>query len=273
MKNKRSKEEYENAVATSLSIAEVCRKLNIKPVGGNYKTVQYAIKEFDLDTSHFTGQAWNQGLRYRQVNKPKSLELILVEKSDYPSLSLKQRLLKEGYKEHRCEHCKRTEWEGQEIPLELHHINGNKFDNRLENLRLLCPNCHTLTDNYRGKNQHRYLTKEKKVEIITNVENKSKKKRINRQTNKLICQGCGKEFIPKNKTQKYCSVECYNNIKKDTKRPDFLQFIKDIKELKNFVQISKRYEVSDNTIRKWCEHYNLPTHTKELNEYIKYIKK
>lgn len=271
MKNKRSKEEYENAVATSLSIAEVCRKLNIKPVGGNYKTVQSAIKEYCLDASHFTGQAWNQGLRYRQINKPKSLDLILVKNSDYQSLKLKQRLLKEGYKEHKCEKCNRTEWEEQIIPLELHHINGDKFDNRIENLQLLCPNCHTLTDNFRGKNQHRYPSKERKVEIITTIEDKPKKEKINKIENKLVCQFCGKEFISKNKAQKYCSIECYNNVKKDSKRPTFLQFIKDIKELKNFVQIGKKYNVSDNAIRKWCKHYNLPIHTKELNDYVKEI--
>lgn len=153
MKNKRTKEEYENAVKTSLSIAEVCRKLGIKPVGGNYKSIHNAIKIYNLDTSHFTGQGWNQGERYRPLQKARDLEEILVKDSYYQTIKLKKRLIQEGYKQYKCEKCGRTEWEGHEIPLELHHINGDKFDNRLENLQLLCPNCHVLTDNYRGKNK------------------------------------------------------------------------------------------------------------------------
>ena len=63
-----------------------------------------------------------------------------------------KRLLNANLKERICEHCENTLWLGNPIPLELHHINGVSSDNRLENLQLLCPNCHALTDNYRGKN-------------------------------------------------------------------------------------------------------------------------
>jgi 5-methylcytosine-specific restriction endonuclease McrA len=63
-----------------------------------------------------------------------------------------KRLFDSNLKEHKCEHCGKTEWLGYSIPLELHHINGIHTDNRIENLRVLCPNCHALTDNYRGKN-------------------------------------------------------------------------------------------------------------------------
>ena len=62
------------------------------------------------------------------------------------------KLLKEGYKEHKCENCGLTEWQGQPIPLEVHHKDGNRHNNTLENFQLLCPNCHALTDSYRGKN-------------------------------------------------------------------------------------------------------------------------
>lgn len=81
------------------------------------------------------------------------MEEILIIDSPYTNTNhLRQRLLSEGIKEYRCECCNRTEWLGKPIALELHHINGVKNDLRIENLQILCPNCHSFTDNYRGKN-------------------------------------------------------------------------------------------------------------------------
>ena len=77
---------------------------------------------------------------------------ILKEDSIYQSYKLAKRLIKEGIKEYKCECCNLSKWQNKPIPLELHHINGIHSDNRLENLQLLCPNCHALTDSYRGKN-------------------------------------------------------------------------------------------------------------------------
>lgn len=85
-------------------------------------------------------------------NPARPLSKILVENSNYQSYKLGKRLLREKLKEYKCELCGNIEWLGKPIPLELHHINGINTDNRLENLQLLCPNCHALTDNYRGKN-------------------------------------------------------------------------------------------------------------------------
>lgn len=80
------------------------------------------------------------------------LSKVLVKDKLYQSYRLQKRLVSEGLKEHKCECCGLTEWLGKPIKLELHHINGDHTDNRLENLQLLCPNCHSYTDNYRGKN-------------------------------------------------------------------------------------------------------------------------
>lgn len=78
---------------------------------------------------------------------------ILIEHSTYTStFHLKERLLKENVKDHKCECCGNTEWMGKPIALELHHVNGIKDDLRIENLKMFCPNCHAFTDNYRGKN-------------------------------------------------------------------------------------------------------------------------
>lgn len=80
------------------------------------------------------------------------LEEILIENSSYQTNKLRKRLLKEGIKQHKCETCKNTEWNEKPIPLELSHKNGNNSDHRLENLEMICPNCHAQTDSYRGKN-------------------------------------------------------------------------------------------------------------------------
>lgn len=152
-KRKWTDEQFIKAVASSLSYAEVIRKLGLKPAGSNYDTVKRKISELNLDTSHMTGQAWNQGERYRIIQPAKPLSEILVEHSTWVNTNnLRKRLLKEGLKEHKCECCGRSEWLGKPIALELHHVNGIKDDLRIENLIILCPNCHAFTDNYRGKN-------------------------------------------------------------------------------------------------------------------------
>ena len=142
------------AVADSTAVAQVIAKLGLIPAGGNYKTVQGKIKDYGIDTSHFMGASWNQGERYRAFGKRAVLDELLVENSSYNfTHGLKKKLLKEQLKEYRCEECGLSEWRGLPIPLELHHQNGVNNDHRLENLQLLCPNCHAQTDFYRGKNQ------------------------------------------------------------------------------------------------------------------------
>lgn len=152
MKQKRSEQELKDAVAKSNSIAEICRCFGLKPNGGNYKTIHKEIKEYKIDTSHFTGQGWNVRLKFKpKATKP--LEEILVKDSNYQSFKLKNRLFNEGVKERRCECCGNDEWLGQPIPLELHHIDGDNTNNDLENLQILCPNCHAMTTTYRGLNR------------------------------------------------------------------------------------------------------------------------
>lgn len=146
-------EQFIEAVKTSYSYAEVLRKIGLKVAGSNYDTVKRKIKELNLDISHMTGQAWNQGERFKPFGKKYTMEEILIENSPYVNTNhLRQRLLSENIKEYKCECCGRTEWLGKPIALELHHVNGIKNDLRIENLQILCPNCHSFTDNYRGKN-------------------------------------------------------------------------------------------------------------------------
>ncbi len=131
---------------------QVLLALNVAAYGGNYDVLKKAIKHFDLDTSHFTGQAWNKG---KKLPARQPIESYLNNKVPIQSYKLKNRLLKEGIFKPVCSRCAGNYWLDQPIPLELDHINGNNKDNSLNNLRLLCPNCHALTPNYRSKNRSR----------------------------------------------------------------------------------------------------------------------
>ena len=144
-------EDFIEAVKESLSVAQVLSKLGLRPTGGNYKIFHTRVSSLNLDTSHFTGQGHLKGKTHCWTKK--DLSEIMVENSNYQSNKLRKRLLEEGIKEHRCENCGNTEWLGEPISLELDHINGKNTDNRLENLRVICPNCHAQTPTYRGKNK------------------------------------------------------------------------------------------------------------------------
>ena len=140
MNKKYTKEMLEPIVKESFSVADVCRKLQIKPATGSQSNLSKRIQEYDLDTSHFTGQGWNKGKTF--VKYP--IEDYLSNERFVKSSQLLKRLIKEGYKTHKCERCQLTKWLEEKIPLELHHVNKNHEDNNLENLQILCSNCHSL---------------------------------------------------------------------------------------------------------------------------------
>ena len=141
--------EFINAVAASKSVRQVLRLLNLKPAGGNYQTVRTIVKELNVDISHFTGQLWSKG---KTLSPKRSIDDYLSNQQPIQSNKLRLRLIREKVLDHVCSSCGLNIWMGKPIPIELDHIDGNTQNNHLQNLRLLCPNCHAQTSNYRGKN-------------------------------------------------------------------------------------------------------------------------
>jgi hypothetical protein len=140
------------AVRQSRSLASALSLLGLVPAGGNYATIRGAIAKLGLDTSHWRGQGWARGESVPPRRPPLPLSDVLTEGSTYPSHKLKNRMLRAGLLKPVCAGCGHSEWQGTAIPLELHHRNGVRTDNRIWNLCLLCPNCHALTSTYRGRN-------------------------------------------------------------------------------------------------------------------------
>lgn len=147
-----SEAELRKAVVSSTSYRQVLAKLGLREAGGNYAQLQRYVAELGLDTAHFKGRTWNKGLKIAGVPRI-PLERVLVKGSTFQSHKLKMRLFAAKLKPMRCEECgwAKVSSDGR-LPLELDHINGDPRDNRLQNLRILCPNCHSLKPTHRGRN-------------------------------------------------------------------------------------------------------------------------
>lgn len=150
---KYTKEILEEAITSSKTWSEVCVKLGLAPLAGSQYYFKKRAVAFEIPFGHLLGRGWALNKKtWRDVK----LEDYLSGKRKIRSHALRLKLIEAGLKEDKCESCGLSEWDRQKIPLELDHINSNHEDNRLENLQILCPNCHAIkTRKYKnlGPNQ------------------------------------------------------------------------------------------------------------------------
>jgi hypothetical protein len=146
------------------------------------------------------------------------------------TVDLKNKLIKEKIKEHKCEKCGRKKWNNLLIPLEFHHIDGNKFNNNIENIKLLCANCHSQTDGFRNRKEKKKKIKKEKTEF------------------KYYCE-CGKEI---KRRSKRCSICDKINQRKVKDRPTKEELILMVRET-SLESVGRKYNVSGNAVKKWIK--------------------
>jgi hypothetical protein len=228
-----TEQEARDAVAESHCYSDVLRKLGLRPAGGNHRVLRRYVDEiWHIPTDHFEpSRARAAGLKRRG---PIALEVVLVPGSSYNRRQLKQRLYDAGLKNRRCEVCGQGEtWRGARMSLILDHVNGVPDDNRLENLRIVCPNCAATLDTHCGR-----------------------KNRLSPRT----CDRCGTSFMPRSGNQRYCSAYCGERHSKRSRkphperrkveRPSYDQLMADVESM-SFAAIGRKYGISDNAVRKW----------------------
>lgn len=235
-------------ISENQSKAFMCKELSCKTTTLNSYLDKMGIK--------YKGNQSHKGFNNKKLETP--IEKYLNNEIQIASYRLKNKLINEGIKEMKCESCGLEYWKGVVIPLELHHIDGNHFNNNLDNLKLLCPNCHALTDNYRGRGTKSYKSKR-------NKKNREYKNHLHQNVVKENhCIDCGKAISDKAKRCKSCASKMQR--KKCENRPSRRE-LKYLIRNNPILQIAKNYDVSDNAIRKWCKQYDLPYKSREIKRY------
>lgn len=251
-------EEFIVAVEKSTSIRQVLIKLDLSPKGGSYRTVHRKVKELDLDISHFTGQGWNTAKGLKNPHYISAFEYLGTDK-EISSHELRIKLYKENILEEKCSLCGLgPEWQGKSITLQLDHINGCSSDNRLENLRIVCPNCHSQTPTFRGRNitpklssglpsalsvkgSPNLITDSQYVSNTVDPKDKSK----------FFCD-CGKEKVKNAKTCLTCSYQNLERIVWPSKEE-----LEVLVWLKPRSTLAKELGVSDKAIARRCSKFNI----------------
>lgn len=141
---KYDKQTLENAVNSSTSVAGVLRCLAIRQTGGNHSHISKRIKDFDIDTSHFLGKSSNKGKTPNTKLAPEQILVKLENGSKRRKKNLLLRAMLESGVDYKCADCYNDgEWNSSPLTLEIDHIDGDWLNNTVENLRFLCPNCHS----------------------------------------------------------------------------------------------------------------------------------
>lgn len=253
-------EKLRQTVKQSLSWNSVYNAIGCK----GRQRIQRLCNEHQIDYSHFTGQSWNRG-RVHGPTHP--IEMYFNGTIKASNHDLKERLFKEGFKEECCERCRNTEWQGEPISLELHHINGDSDDSHLINLQILCPNCHALTPNYRGRRLKRpsvrRITREEwKVAIESSFSRREALVKLN-----IAAEGGNYKTIDKIMHEHGLTLKTM--IEPEVFVPPPLEYGKRIgkrkvirpakEELTALVwtmpttHIAKRFGVTDKAVAKWCQ--------------------
>lgn len=226
-------EELQKIFDNSNSLSDVLRTVGLKPASGNYKTLDKAIIRLGIDLSIMEEnkekfKKEHVKTVHKKLKTPN--EEIFKKNSSWQSSKVIERLVKEEIKEYKCEICGIAEWQGKPLSLQLHHIDGDRTNNEIVNLQILCPNCHSQTDNYAGKSS-------------------SKGKKI------YLCPICGNERSPNATVCKKCARKLFS--KKRVDLPDRKDFKKSIRE-NPFLQVAKDFGVGRNTVYRWCRSLGLP---------------
>ena len=226
-----SNEQFEIIVKNSTSIKEVGVKCGYSNNGsGSADIVKKRIAEQQLDTSHFT----------RKTPVKRTNEEIFIENSPVAQATLRKYYKEGNYTEYKCSICGQEPfWNGKELSLTLDHINGNNHDDRLENLRWVCPNCDRQLDTYGSKNI------------------KPKEKEVN------YCVDCGAVILKSSTRCKVCAAAAKIKPINAVSREDLKKLIR----TQPFTKLGEMFGVSDNAIRKWCIKYNLPKTKSDIQKY------
>lgn len=255
-KRKHTKESLESIIQDSISISEVLKKLGLKNTGGNYRLIQLRIREYSISTNHFKKKGWAKGLtsetseKIKRGNRISNEEMFREGSGMVSGTKLRRRLLELGWS-NKCSICELTEWLGKPITLHVDHINGINGDNRLENLRIICPNCHQQTETWGKRNG----LVAKLLDAI-DLESVGCNDRVGWNPTEATkkCKDCDTNI---SKTSSRCR-KCSDLFKSTlSKRPPKNEFEVICKNSKSNTSIGKHFNVSDNTIKKWKAYYQI----------------